>query len=218
MPMTRPPYSSGFREQMVELVRSGRSPEELAREFDLIWQFMALANPILNRSWDNDETVLGAFNADDLGTIAFAAGPDPRRLADRAFEALIQNAHGQYDDLIRVLTPALGHDGLERLKQLMVQYSNTPVAELPEAHRRRIHWRYLGTPFEAEKAERLRLQTARSALQDIADAQGDVDAFMDQVDEDTRKGPRGCRRDFPQAPGGGTGRGGSESCGCGRMR
>ena len=34
MPMTRPPYSSGFREQMLELVRSGRSPEELAREFE----------------------------------------------------------------------------------------------------------------------------------------------------------------------------------------
>ena len=66
-------------------------------------------------------SVVGAFNADDLGTIAFAASPDPRRLADRAFEALVQNAHGQYDDLIRVLTPALGRDGLERLKQLMVQ-------------------------------------------------------------------------------------------------
>ena len=163
--------------------------EDAAEALDLIWQFMALANPILDRSWDNDETVLGAFNADDLGTIAFAASPDPRRLADRAFEALVQNAHGQYDDVIRVLTPALGRDGLERLKQLMVQYSNTPVAELPEAHRRRIHWRYLGTPFEAEKAEHLRLQTARSALQDIADAQGDVDAFMDQVDEGTWKDP-----------------------------
>ena len=34
MPMTRPPYPPGFREQMVELVRSGRSPEELAREFE----------------------------------------------------------------------------------------------------------------------------------------------------------------------------------------
>ena len=34
MSMTRPPYASEFREQMVELVRSGRSPEELAREFD----------------------------------------------------------------------------------------------------------------------------------------------------------------------------------------
>ena len=34
MSMTRPLYPSGFREQMVELVRSGRSPEELAREFE----------------------------------------------------------------------------------------------------------------------------------------------------------------------------------------
>ena len=34
MSMTRPPYACAFREQMVELVRSGRSPEELAREFE----------------------------------------------------------------------------------------------------------------------------------------------------------------------------------------
>ncbi len=34
MSITRPPYPTAFREQMVELVRSGRSPEELAREFE----------------------------------------------------------------------------------------------------------------------------------------------------------------------------------------
>lgn len=34
MPRTRPPYPSEFRQQMVELVRSGRTPEELAREFE----------------------------------------------------------------------------------------------------------------------------------------------------------------------------------------
>ena len=34
MSTTRPPYAPEFREQMVELVRSGRSPEELAREFE----------------------------------------------------------------------------------------------------------------------------------------------------------------------------------------
>ena len=34
MSMTRPPYASAFRERMFELVRSGRSPEELAREFE----------------------------------------------------------------------------------------------------------------------------------------------------------------------------------------
>ena len=34
MPKTHPPYSPEFRRQMVELVRAGRSPEDLAREFE----------------------------------------------------------------------------------------------------------------------------------------------------------------------------------------
>ena len=34
MPRTRAPYPPEFRRQMVELVRAGRSPEELAEEFE----------------------------------------------------------------------------------------------------------------------------------------------------------------------------------------
>src|ERR1700732_4026018 len=34
MPKTRPPYSPEFRRQMVDLVRAGRDPAELAREFE----------------------------------------------------------------------------------------------------------------------------------------------------------------------------------------
>ena len=34
MSKTRPPYSPEFRRQMVDLVRAGRDPEELAREFE----------------------------------------------------------------------------------------------------------------------------------------------------------------------------------------
>jgi len=34
MPKTRPPYPPEFRDQMVELVRAGRSPAELAKEFE----------------------------------------------------------------------------------------------------------------------------------------------------------------------------------------
>src|SRR5438132_484520 len=34
IPKTRPPYSPEFRRQMVELVRAGRDPGELAREFE----------------------------------------------------------------------------------------------------------------------------------------------------------------------------------------
>ena len=34
MPKTRPAYAPEFRQQMVELVRAGRTPRELAKEFE----------------------------------------------------------------------------------------------------------------------------------------------------------------------------------------
>lgn len=34
MPRTRPPYPEEFRRQMVDLVRAGRSPYELAKQFE----------------------------------------------------------------------------------------------------------------------------------------------------------------------------------------
>ncbi len=34
MPRRRSPYPAEFRHQMVELVRAGRGPEELSREFE----------------------------------------------------------------------------------------------------------------------------------------------------------------------------------------
>lgn len=34
MPRTRPPYPPEFREQIIELVRAGRTPEELAKEYE----------------------------------------------------------------------------------------------------------------------------------------------------------------------------------------
>jgi len=34
MPKSRPPYPLEFRQRMVDLVRSGRKPEELSREFE----------------------------------------------------------------------------------------------------------------------------------------------------------------------------------------
>ena len=43
-PKTRPPYAPEVRQQMVELVQAGRSPEELAREFEPSAQAIARAN------------------------------------------------------------------------------------------------------------------------------------------------------------------------------
>jgi transposase len=38
MPKTRPPYPAEFRQQMIELVRTGRTPAELSREFEVTAQ------------------------------------------------------------------------------------------------------------------------------------------------------------------------------------
>ena len=47
MPKSRLPYAPEFRQQMVDLVRAGRTPEELSREFEptaqSIWNWVRQA-------------------------------------------------------------------------------------------------------------------------------------------------------------------------------
>jgi transposase len=47
MPKSRPPYPPEYRQKMVELVRGGRTPEELSREFEptaqSIWNWVRQA-------------------------------------------------------------------------------------------------------------------------------------------------------------------------------
>ena len=38
MPKTHPPYPAEFRQQMIELIRAGRTPAELSREFQVTAQ------------------------------------------------------------------------------------------------------------------------------------------------------------------------------------
>ncbi|MCY4499007.1 MAG: hypothetical protein OXC14_17200 [Rhodospirillaceae bacterium] len=178
--------------QILRKVIAGRlATADAVAAFDLIWQYMGIANSTLDRCHDCAGSVVDVFRAAaDLGDIARAAGPDPHELADRAFEALTQNAHGQCNGLIGALAPALAQQGLERLKQRMIELSNTPLAQLPEAYRPKPPWPFSEMADEDETADRRRLRIARAALKDIADAQGDVDAFIDQHDDHDRKRPK----------------------------
>ena len=54
------------------------------------------------------------------------------------FAALIVNGYGQFDELIRVLAPAMGQAGLEHLKQRMIDLSNRPVTKPAEKDRVKI--------------------------------------------------------------------------------
>lgn len=158
---------------------------------DLMWQFMGLADSVFERCDDSNGTIIGIFHSacGDLAEIATAAKVDPKRLADQVFEALTGNGYGQYDDLISLLTPALRNEGLEHLKRRMLALSQKPVERPPANERQVIGWATSGPIYADQIAERSRASTARMALQEIADAQGDVDGFIGQYDEPTRKVP-----------------------------
>lgn len=115
------------RRTIVEIVANTNATEAV----DLLWWFMALALTILERCDDSSGTVIGVFHqaCRDRGGIASSAGTNPTILADQAYEALLVNDYGQFDELIRALAPALGQAGLEHLKQRMIDLSNRPITK-----------------------------------------------------------------------------------------
>ena len=69
MPRSRPPYAPEYRRQMIELVRAGRTPEDLAREFEPWAQAI--------RNWVVQAERNEGRRADGLNT---AEREEPRRL------------------------------------------------------------------------------------------------------------------------------------------
>ena len=63
MPKTRPPYSPEFRRQMVGLVRAGRSPEDLAREFEPTAQSIGIWVAQADKQEGRREEQAGGLNA-----------------------------------------------------------------------------------------------------------------------------------------------------------
>ncbi|EJC76305.1 DUF6880 family protein [Rhizobium hidalgonense] len=156
--------------------------------FDLIWQFLAVADSIFERSNSGDSVFIETFHqaCADAGVIASAAGIGIDVLADKIFTALQDNDHGQYDPLIAEMLPALGDDGLEHLKSRLVQWSNE-AEEKPDDADREVFGN--GPIYRDEIDANHRQMTARIALQEIADAQNDVDAFIAQLPEQTLRAP-----------------------------
>lgn len=84
---------------------------------DLKWVFMELASSVFARCDDSAGTAIDIFHeaVNDLGRLAEAAKGDAKDLADRAFQALLDNRYGQFEHLIPKLGTALGRAGaLER--------------------------------------------------------------------------------------------------------
>jgi hypothetical protein len=88
---------------------------------------------------------------------------------------VVAAGYGEFDGIIPAIAPILGDIGLEHLKKITEAWAETPPQE-HELERYR-SWGLSSTTPE-EIVERSRKGTSSVILADIADAQGDVDAYM----------------------------------------
>jgi hypothetical protein len=158
---------------------------------DLIWQFLGLAESIFERSDDGNGTLIESFHLAcvDAGKIAQAAKGGETYLAERVFGAVQNNGYGQYDRLIAEMAGALGDAGLGHLRTLLTNWLHEPEEKPKDDERSVLAWGINGPIYEDEVYGRHRDRTVQVALQAIADAQGDVDAYIAQQSEETRKAP-----------------------------
>ena len=148
--------------------RVGQLRPDLA--LDLMWRFMALAEPVINRVDDSNGAVGAVFHSacEDLGALAVKAKPNPAVLAEHVFAAVTKNDYGEFDGLIPVIFPALGKPGITALKARL-------IAAMPK--------RAATDRYDSRAA------SVRRGLQDLADGEGDVDAYIALVPGKDRTRP-----------------------------
>lgn len=179
-------------ESQLRAIREQIAPADPTEALALTWRFMQVATPLFERCGDSSGIVIGVFHDACvlLGEIALTAGTPPEALADAAIDALRDNGYGQYDGLIAILTPALGQVGLAHLKLQIEAMAATPVPVPPKGEWETVGYGSGGATYAHQMEERSRKSMVGMALKDIADAMGDVDAFIAQYDPKTRKVPK----------------------------
>ncbi len=167
------------------------APSDPREAFELMWRLVGCAEPILARSDDGSGRLSSAFHAAvrDLGPLAQRAGLGAEDLAGRTFRALSADEHGTWDELIPILAPQLGTAGLNMVKESMQAWRSEPVTT-PAAHKRQvIGWASSGPIHADEIQSHHRRHTATFVLQQVADALGDVDGYIEQLGERARQMP-----------------------------
>ena len=154
----------GLRTTIAETV--GSKHPKLALE--LLWQFLDLHPSIIERVDDSNGRVGDVFRTacEDLGPVADAARVDPQELAATTFAKVTNNGYGIYDGLIVSLNQPLGKKGRANLRALLLQRRQ----EYLSAEKR--------AAIDAGRFD-YTLSGLSLALRDIADCEGDADAFID---------------------------------------
>lgn len=167
------------------------TPGAPGEAFDLFWSLLDLAPRIYDRCDDSNGTIGAIFRQTlaDLGAIAPQARPDVTKLANRVEAAILANDYGQFDDIIPLMAPALGREGLALLKTRLEKLAAT-AGKKPKVGDRKVIAISTRGPVHLEDFEtRYHNRRLQSALTDIADALGDVDGYAARYSAEERTNP-----------------------------
>lgn len=161
---------------LLSMIETTVAPHDPDEAFDLLWSFLLLAPSIHERTDDSNGAVGDVLRdaVDVIEELTPRITIDSVTLAERVLDAIAEAGYGEFDGIIPATAEALGDDGLEHLKRITdVWQAASPSEEALELYR--------GFGLRASPEESIRRNkelTASVILADIADAQGDVDAYM----------------------------------------
>jgi hypothetical protein len=162
---------------IIELIETRIAPDTPDLAFDLLWSLLGVSPSLQERTDDSNGTIGSVmdFAMHAIEKLAPRLGLETATLADQVFEALLDNGYGEYDGAIMALAPAMDNDGLERIKSRANAFMDAPIT----AEERARYGGIYGIRKSVEEMARdSRKRTLERMLQDIADCQGDVDAWL----------------------------------------
>ncbi len=190
--------SSAFRTLVTDLraqhkaIVQDLAPAKPTEALSLLWFFMDLARPVFSRCDDSNGVIGDIFRqaTDDLIALVNKIKPDSAELANAVFDVLIHGDNGHCDNLIAGVAPALGPSGLAHLQARTEAFAAEPIPEVPQEERVVVAWGTSGPYYQDEYERRMREGLCKRILVDIADARGDVDAFLGQFSQKQLTFPR----------------------------
>ena len=161
---------------LLGMIETTIAPQDADEAFELLWSFLQLAPSIHQRTDDSNGAVGDVMGAamEMIGKLSGRISVDPKTLAERVLDAVAEADYGEFDGIIPAVAEVLGQDGLEYLKQITDAWAAAPATDHELA-------RYQGIgllSLPADSVRRHRQITRSIILADVADAQGDVDAYM----------------------------------------
>ena len=135
---------------------------------DLLWLMVDLHPGLIERCFQRAHQLPDFFRAvcQDLGPLASKSTRPKSSLANQVLVRVLDNPYGLLDGLITIMAESLGKEGLAVLKTLLLDERQIRITA------------NTGREEQAGRYDH-RLSTTGIALRDIADCQGDVDAYVE---------------------------------------